>query len=302
MSFSIKEFLSKRQGWSRYLLFGLILTAALLYYRFPSDAVLGFVQAKGRAASPRLDIAVERIAPSVLIGLKFMQAKVALEESPDSILLSADRLLVKPKLLSLLSGKTKFSFHCEAYQGDVKGSIYFEKEPNTGFIDTEMALSNIHIGDYSYFSRLLGRPLEGTLGGTVAYSGQYKPMLDGSGEANLKLSDGKLELLQPFLTLKSIDFSEMEVEMVFKKQKIDVTRLALKGKQLQGTLSGSITLGKQFAESSLDLKGTIEPFAALFKSGGGAQDTVAVLKQRLNKGTLSFLIRGTIKAPEVKFT
>ena len=302
MSFSIKEFISKRQGWSRYLLFGLILTAALLYYRFPSDAVRDFVQAKGRTASPRLDIAVERIAPSILMGLNFMQAKVALEESPSSVLLSADRLLVKPKLLSLLSGKQKFSFHCEAYQGDVKGSIHFEKEPNPGFIETDVALSNIQIGDYSYLSHVLGRPLEGKLAGTVTYSGQYKPMLDGSGEANLKLSDGKLELLQPFLTLKEIDFSEMEIDMVIENQKIDMTRLALKGKQLQGTLSGSITLKKQFADSSLDLKGTIEPFAALFKSGGGIQDTVAVLKQRLNKGTLSFLIRGTIKAPEIKFT
>jgi type II secretion system protein N len=297
----MKDFILKRKEWFGYLLFVLILTVSLLYYLFPADAVRDYFQAKGRRANPPLALSVDRVAPSVPIGVKFTKTKVALEDVPDRVILNVDRLLIRPKLLSLLLGKSQFSFHCEAYQGDVSGSVQLRKDPEVGF-DTEIALRNIRIGDYPYLSHLLGRPLKGTLGGTISYSGQSKPMADGSGEANLKLSDGSLELLQPFLTLKSIDFSEMEVEIALNKESLNVTRLELKGKQLQGTLSGTITLKEQFGQSSLDLKGTIEPFAALFKSNAGMQNTVAIFKQRLTKGTLSFVIRGTVKEPQVEFT
>jgi type II secretion system protein N len=298
----MKGFISKHKEWFGYTLFVLICTVALLYHRFPSDAFRDYFKAQGLRANPRLALSVDRVEPSILIGVRLMKTNVALENIPDRVILAADRLSIRPDLLSFLRGKSKFSFHCAAYQGDVTGTVDFKKDPETGFIETEMALKNIRIGDYAYLSHLLGRPLEGTLGGNISYSGQHNLMLNGSGDANLRLSDGRLELLQPFLTLKSIDFSEMELEMVLDKQKINLTRLELKGKQLKGNLSGTITLREQFAQSSLDLKGTIEPFAALFKSTEGMQDSVAVFRQRLTQGTLSFVIRGTMKEPEIKFT
>jgi type II secretion system protein N len=126
--------------------------------------------------------------------------------------------------------------------------------------------------------------------------------MDGSGDANLRLSQGKVELLQPLLNFESIEFNEMEIEMALKQQKINVTRLELKGQELQGTLSGTITLKEEFAKSSLDLRGTIEPFAAFFKSTPGTHDTVKLFKQRLKRGILSFVIRGTLGEPRIEFT
>jgi type II secretion system protein N len=154
-SLRMKGFISKRKEWLGYLLFALIFTVALLYYCFPSDAVLDYFRAMGLRANPRLALSVDRVEPSILVGLKFMKTKVALEHTPDRVILTADRLLIKPQLLSLLLGKSKFSFHCAAYQGDASGSVLFKKDPKTRFIDTEMALSNIHVGDYPYLSHLI---------------------------------------------------------------------------------------------------------------------------------------------------
>lgn len=297
----MKNFISKHKERLGYILFALILTLVLLYTRFPSDAVRDYFRAKGLGTTPRLDLSADRIEPSILVGLKFTKPKVALKDAPDRVILRADDLFIKPALSSLLLGKRKFSFRCAAYQGDARGSVLIKKDPEMDFVDTEMTLNNIHVGDYSYLSQLIGRPVEGTLGGTISYSG-HNLMSDGSGKANLKLSDGRVKFLQPFLTLQFIDFSEMEIEAVLEKQKINVKRLELRGKQLQGSLSGTITVKEQLARSQLDLRGTIEPFAALFQSSGGAQDTVAVLKQHLVKGTLSFAIRGTVEEPLIEFT
>ena len=63
-----------------------------------------------------------------------------------------------------------------------------------------------------------------------------------------------------------------------------------------------ILLKNNLANSTLNLKGTIEPFAAFFESTGGTRDTVAFFRQRLKQGTLSFVIQGTLGEPDFKFT
>jgi type II secretion system protein N len=298
----MKRFISNYKKWPGYLLFALILTAALLYFRFPSDALRDYLEATAGRANPRLVLSVDRVEPRFPIGLKFVKTEVALKDMPDRVILKADSLLLKRELWSLLQGESKYCFHCLAYKGNVSGSVHFNKDRTRGFIDMEIELSNIRIGDYAYLSYLIGRHVEGTLGGTVSYGGPYNLLMDGSGEANLTLSHGRVELLQPFLTFESIDFSEMEIEMVLKKQKINLTSLELKSQQLHGTLSGTITLKKEFAKSRLDLKGTIEPFAALFTGTAGIPDTVKFFKQRLEGGTISFVILGTLGEPRIEFT
>ena len=288
--------------WIVYLLFTLIVAVALLYYRFPSDALRDYLQATADRATPPLVLSVDRIEPRFPIGLKFADTEVALKNMPDKVILRADSLLLKPQLWSLLRGKSEYCFNCMAYKGDLIGCVYFKKDHGRRSIDTEIELRNIRIGDHAYLSHLISRHLEGTLGGTVSYRGGYNVLTDGSGEANLRLSQGKMEFLQPLLTFESIEFNEMEIEIALKKQKIEVTRLELKGQQLHGTLSGTITLKEEIAKSSLRLSGTIEPFAAFFKSTPGTIDTVKLFKQRLKRGTLSFVIHGTLGEPRIEFT
>jgi hypothetical protein len=71
---------------------------------------------------------------------------------------------------------------------------------------------------------------------------------------------------------------------------------------LKGTLSGTISLKKNFAKSTLNLKGRIEPFASLFKNVEGLSNAVRLFKKRLRRGTLGFIIHGTIGEPKIKFT
>jgi type II secretion system protein N len=275
---------------------------ALLYFRFPSDAVEDYFRARGERAQPPLALSVDRIGPLIPYGLKFAKTRVSLRDSPGSIILNADRISVRPSLLSLLGAKSDYSFSCAAYKGDTSGNIRLWQNEKARSVDTEIELTDVDLGEYAYLRELIGRTLKGTVSGTIVYNGQYKPILEGSGEANLSLSEGMVELAEPFLTLTSIDFDELEIDMVLNKRKIDVGRLEFKGKQLQGTLSGTITLRKDLAESVLSLSGTIEPFAALFESAEGIQETVAFLRGRIDQGTFTFMIEGTLGQPKIKFT
>jgi type II secretion system protein N len=298
----MQNFVSKHRNVLGYILYGLILTGALLYLRFPSDAVENYFRAKGEQVDPPLTLSVKRIGPLIPYGLKFVKTQVSLRDAPDSLILKADRLSLRPSLLSLLGGKSDYSFYCAAYKGDTSGSVRLWQDEKARSVDTEIELTNVDLGEYAYLRELIGRTVKGTVSGTIVYNGQYRPRLNGSGKANLSLSEGMVELAEPFLTLQSIDFDELEIDMVLEKQKIDVGRLEFKGKQLQGKLSGTITLRKALAESVLSLSGTIEPFAALFESAEGIQETVAFLRGRIDKGTFTFMVEGTLGHPKIKFT
>jgi len=67
-------------------------------------------------------------------------------------------------------------------------------------------------------------------------------------------------------------------------------------------LSGTISLKEIFGKSVLDLKGTIEPHAELFKNADDASGAVMLFKQGLKKGTLGFIVKGTIDKPRMRFT
>lgn len=298
----MKDFVSKHRNVLGYILYGVILTMGFLYFRFPSEAVEDYFRAKGNRANPPLALSVDRIGPLIPYGLKFVKTRVSLRDAPNTLILNSDRLSLRPSLLSLLGGKPDYSFHCSAYKGDTSGNIRIWQDETARSIDTEIQLTSVDLGEYAYLRELIGRSVKGTLSGTIAYNGQYMPILEGSGEAKLRLSEGMVELAEPFLTLKSIDFNELEIDMVLNKREIDVGRLEFKGRQLQGSLSGTITLRKALAESVLRLSGTIEPFAALFESAEGIQETVAFLRGRIDQGTFTFMIEGTLGEPKIKFT
>ncbi|MBW1897080.1 MAG: type II secretion system protein GspN, partial [Deltaproteobacteria bacterium] len=198
--------MKKNKTWLAYVLFVVVLTAGLLYYRFPADAVLDFLQAKADQAKPPLSLTVGRLRPSVWPGLRLEKTKLAMREAADRVLFQADRLSIRPRLLSFISGGSAYSFDGSAYQGDISGRVRFKSEQATSNMETKIELSGIRLGDYSYLVHLLGSPFQGTLGGTVSCTGPSRNVLkEGSGEAILTIVDCKVKLREPFLTIETIE-------------------------------------------------------------------------------------------------
>ncbi|MFB0520877.1 MAG: type II secretion system protein GspN [Desulfatiglandales bacterium] len=298
----MKQFISRHKRWLGYISYCIIVTAALLYYRFPSDALRDYIQTRANNLNTRVLLSIEGIKPWPPFGLRFAQTEISLKDKPAIKIFGTDSLLVSPEAWSFFRGKSTYSFHCPVYGGDVGGRIHFEENRLAAPFSTEIELKNIRIGTYGYLKDLIGRDVDGILSGIIYYSGQQKDLIGGTGEANLKLLDGRIELLFPILELESIDFNEIRIDMVLKKQQVNLTRLELEGSQFKSTLSGSIGLKRDLAKSTLDLRGRIEPFASFFKNAKGLSNTVRLFKRGLRRGSLSFIIHGTIAEPKIKFT
>ena len=299
----MKEFISKNKKWFGYPIYCIILVIVLLYYRFPSEALRDHVQARANNLNTLLSLSVHRIKPWPPFWLKLGKTELTLKNKPSITLFKADSLLVKPRAWAILQGESKYCFECLAYGGDIEGCIDFKSDNiKAPLFTAEMEAKNIQISNHQNLKDLIGRHADGTLYGTIHYGGEHKNLINGSGEADLKLLDGEIEFQLPILNLKTIQYNEINIDMVLKDKIINLTRFELKGSMLESVISGTIRLKEKLGRSTLDLKGTIEPHAELFKNSGNLPGTVMFLKQRLKKGALPFTVRGTLDKPRIKFT
>jgi type II secretion system protein N len=255
----MRQFISRNKRWLGYISYCIILAIGFLYYRFPSDALRDYLQARASNFNAPLFLSIERIKPWPPFGLRFGQAQVSLKQKPARKVFGAESLLISPEPWSFFRGQSKYRFECLAYGGGLSGYIHFKESSTSGPFDTEIELKDIRIGTYGYLKDLIGRKVDGILSGTVYYSGEQRDLMDGNGGASLRLLDGRVELLLPILRLESIDFNDVKMDMVLKKQKINLTRLELEGPQMKSSLSGTVSLNKDLAKSTLDLKGSLEP-------------------------------------------
>lgn len=298
----MKEFMSRNKRWLGYVFYCIILAVAFLYYRFPSDILRNYLEAKVDNLNTQLSLSIGLIKPWPPFGLRLRETEVSLKDKPATTIFGADSLFVGLELWSFFRGRSKYHFKCLAYGGNIKGYVRFERNSTGAPFNTEIELDNIQIGSYGYLKHLSGRDVDGVLSSTIYYSGQKKDLIGGTGEATLRLLDGRIDLLLPILSLESIEFDEIKADMGLKRGRISLTRLELAGPQLKSTLSGTIGLRRNLASSTLDLRGRIEPLASLFKNQQGLLNTMRLLKKGLKDGSLPFIIYGTIREPKIKFT
>lgn len=289
-----------KKTYQGYIFYGILLTLCLLYFGFPSDTFRDyFIKAVSRA-NPQVMVSIEDIRPSLTLGVILLNTRFSLQTNPHVLLFSAKRITIRPGIWSFLTGNLRYNFNCLTNDGEIEGFFQCKKNDNENILNSSFELKDILIDDFNYLSTLIGHNSRGTVNGTVTLKGQTNILLKGTGKANLKISDGTVALKKPLFDLETINFDELLVKLALKNQQIKVTHFKLKGKELQGTLSGDIRLNRNFMNSRLDLDGTIKLLtASFFKYDKGELDTNGFIQNPLE---LLFEISGTIEKPEYNFS
>ncbi len=284
----------KNRTWLAYTPYAILLTLGLLYILFPSQDIKNYLETRAEDSNIPVHVSIGDVSPSLAFGLNLRETVLFYQAAPDKVLLRADRIFVRPGLWSYLQGKTKVCFDGHLNDGFLEGCVQFnENDPETSF-STSMKLKGILLGEFENLADLIGRHVEGSLGGRFAYDGQIESMMEGSGEADFRISNGRFELQRPVLDFNAVDFDEVWVKMTLKKRKIDLTHLELKGPNIYGTLTGTISIRREFWDSGLNLKGTVDLSQSFFEGSEGASVTVKLLAQNLGNGPQSFRVRGTL--------
>jgi type II secretion system protein N len=250
--------------------------------------------------NPNLLITFERMSLSFPLGLKFAQAELHVQRTPEEAVFKTKEVIIRPKIWSLISRKPEYCFICMAYDGNITGCINSQKDDRGTLYRYSFTLNDIHIDDNSPLPSDIKGRLEGVLKGSITYSGRYINDPDGTGEASINLSNGSFKLAEPVLDIKAIDFKEVLIKMTLKDQKLNISNAELKGDSILGQASGSINIKDPIQNSRLNIKGTIEPTATIIQKSTNAKDAALFLKQLMKNGKISFTIQGTIDKPSFR--
>jgi len=288
-----------KKTYQGYILYGILLTVCLLYFCFPSNTFRDYFTKTVSSISPQVLVSVEDVRPSLALGVKFLNAKVSPRTNPEMQFFSAESITFSPRIGSFFGSKSSYLFNCQSYGGNIKGTFQFEKNnPETPF-DASITLENIYIENLIWLSTPTEYNPKGTLSGTVTLEKQTNSLTHGTGEANLKISNGSVALKEPFLDLESINFDEIQVKLALKNRNIELSHFKMRGQEIQGTLSGTIRLNREFLKSRLELDGNIELQKAMFNRNSENSDKNVLMQGNLK---LPFKITGTIEMPKFNFS
>jgi type II secretion system protein N len=296
----MKQFFIKYKKWIGYALYGIILTFALLFYRFPSDALTDYLQAAVRSRNPDLSITFKKASLAFPLALRLTGAELFLQKNPENVLFQTNEIIIRPKIWSMFSKNPEYRFTCNVYDGTITGSINLQKNGQEPAFKSSVEFKNIQINDKSPLPAIIKNYIGGVLEGALTYSGGDLFDPKSEGEASLTLSKGAFKLATPILNISNIDFKEVVIKANLKDQLLNISDINLKGDSFLGQASGAITLKNSFKKSLVGFKGSIEPTAVSVQKSAGGDAAQLLLKQSLKKGKLSFIIQGTIDKPSFR--
>lgn len=291
----------KNGKWLGYLVYTMVLTTGLLYYRFPSDAIQAYLVSEAANADPPMVLTMGTLRPGFPPRLDLVDAAISLRETPQQALIQAGSISIAPAPWSFIAGAPRYHVDAHAYNGNIEGHVSLERHAVNAPFAVSLRLKGLHIGLHPYVLSLLGRDVSGVLDGDIHYAGLPNSITDGAGEGILSISDGRVKLLQPILGLEAIDFDRLNMKLALKDRRLSLAHVELEGRSIKGELSGTVMLNADISRSRLDLKGTLEPLGGLLETMKGNTATLSFLRQGLKKLHRSFVIQGTFKNPVFRF-
>lgn len=273
-----------------YFLFIIGVTAFFIYYLFPSDKIKNYITVQVNKAYPGITIAVDHVTPVLPPGLRLYPVNVYHTHDP---LFRMEQIKISPGLLSLFRSKINFFFKGSAYTGMLEGKGEFTK--NTAEIMIDGKLSGIRIKEISAIRDVIGRNISGVLDGNFT----YRNIKDFGNDlkAELIISNGQLELLTPLLQLESLSFEKITTELALKNMNLNIKKCLINGDQMDGSISGSVTLKNTPGQSYLKLSGTIKPHPLFLEKAGNDLPVNLLPKKIFGKNGIHIRIYGTLDNP-----
>lgn len=279
--------------------YGVSLALWLLHAMFPSEAYVAYLDASARRADPRMAFSAERVRPALPLGVRLQGPRIDLADRPGSPLFEAETLHVSRSIPSLFAGRCEYRFDALAYGGRIRGAATLEADDARGPVSGVAHLSGLRFQDHPRMRIAALRSVSGLLGGSITFSGRRDAWPDGEGEARLTISGATLVLAEPVWNLDTIHIDDGFLQFGLKGRVLTLSRAEIHGREVQGTLAGTVQLGGEPEKSRLNLRGTIRPFPTISKALGGLLGE-GLARKLGQKSGVSFVIRGTVENPEIR--
>lgn len=279
-----------------YLLYAVLLTAVLLYVRFPSARVQEYLGGKIETAFSPAGIQAGTYRYVFPATLRFDKVVVSAGDGGDEIAL-VENLAVSPAIAGF---GLKYSLAGELYGGTFQ--LGLKLSPLAGKCVVEnMEMTKVDLRRSTFIQRVFQREIEGELdfNGTAAvgFDGESSGRLEG--EAVVR--GGEIPLRQPILLVTRMDFQELAAKLSYDGELLKLADGSLKGKQFNADYSGSLQTADNPESWQLELKGSLIPQQEYTGANPQVQRLVTRLQKQFRTNELPFMVNGSIINPRFRF-
>lgn len=248
------KILRSRSLW--FALYGIVITFLFLYLLFPGQLVKSRLESA--ASSAGFTLRASSLYASFPLGVKMKSVTLENGALAPGPLFQGETLDVQYSWRSLLDKNTHLGLRGNAYSGSFQGSIAVPSlerfyPPAKAKVDFE----NIDLQKVGLLKGKMGREIFGKARGFLNYTKGAGGNIE-AGSLNMLISAGAYPLAEPFLGIEKIDFETGLIQAAFKDGSIVLEKVEILGGRINCLLAGDIIPADNFAQSRLNLRGTIE--------------------------------------------
>ena len=270
------------------------ITVIFLYYLFPSDAVRDYVIYEIARGNPGVRVTINRVSPVLPPGIKLHDVGIA---HRNRAMVDLDNVKITPGLLSLFSSTKTARFKGRVHGGTVNGWAQVDSRENQQAEKIIGTLSGIRVQGIPALKHLGAYKISGNLGGdfTIGNTGSSRSMT-----GKLILADCRIDFDQPIIGQSSLRFKSINADLVLNKGTLVIKNFSARGKQLNADISGTIALNRGGRGNVLNLNGSVTPHHGFMAKIGNSIPADLLQQKKAGKTTISFIIGGTLEAPDFR--
>ena len=266
-----------------------LVTLIFLYYLFPTEAVTAYVNYRLSDSLPGVHLIVAQMRPGFPPGLTLTSLVV---ERNDKEWIKADRASIRPRYTTLFSQTKAFVLNGSLDTGRVAGTATIT--PNTSLLNFDLSVDQIEIGNIPALKEMMPHSLTGIVKGKLVFNNQ-PPF--GKGNADLTLSNCTVDFKPAFFGMNQLKMDTVAAKADLSDGMIKIEAFEVKGRELNGKATGTVTLRNPMVQSPLNISGQVTPTPALMKSLGDILPLTGLVEDNTNSDEIPFKISGTIESP-----
>ncbi|MGD8209961.1 MAG: type II secretion system protein GspN [Desulfobacterales bacterium] len=274
-----------------YTIYIIAITGIFLYFLFPSDTLKTYLAYRLSQGNPDVTVTIDRVSPVIPPGISLYNVAIAHQNKP---LVDLEKLKLMPGILSLFSDKTTVNFKGYLNEGTISGRAELDDHSGAQEVTCDGRISGLQVEGIPALQRLPADKIAGVLNGnfTLANVGS-----DRSLTGKLTLSKSKIELKKAVFNVKSLEFRDIDADLIVKNDTLTINQTKARGNQLDADLSGKIALAGQSGKQAMNLSVSVTPHHLLLAKIEKNIPMDFLRNKKAGEAAISFKIDGTLDNP-----
>jgi type II secretion system protein N len=268
------------------------ITGFFLYYLFPSEPLKTYLTYRLSQGNPDITVTIDRVSPAIPPGISLHDVGIVHQ---NKALIDLASLKIMPAILSLFSDNTAVNFKGFVNTGTISGRAELDDNSGGRKIKCDGMISGVQVQGIPALQRLPADKVSGVLNGNFTYANAGP---NRSLEGKLTLSQCKIELSSAVFNLNSLEFRNIDADLMLNNDTLTIKRTSARGNQLDADLTGTIGLTGPTGKNALNLTVSLTPHHLLLAKIEKTLPMDFLRKQKAGKAAISFNIDGTLDEPD----